>query len=190
MSNLYSRAKEFNELTGYDVKLHIDVRIDSSLSVDGYKNKVNDEQVLSLSVPLTKKVVSISTTNDKSINRSVIDHLEVDEKFNAYLFMLSGLVTLSLIPLTIMSYISLFNLINMDDYYRKLSILKRRYSKFIKIVDKKPDFKNKEVIVSSIEDSYKRLIFPSIEREIRNTLTENAQERAISVFGKNVKTYV
>ncbi|CED94929.1 RNA binding protein [Romboutsia ilealis] len=50
------------------------------------------------------------------------------------------------------------------------------------------NLKNKEVIVSAIEDSYKRLIFPSIEREIRNTLTENAQERAISVFGKNVKS--
>ena len=50
------------------------------------------------------------------------------------------------------------------------------------------NLKNKEVIVSAIEDSYKRLIFPSIEREIRNSLTENAQERAISVFGKNVKS--
>ena len=50
------------------------------------------------------------------------------------------------------------------------------------------NFKNKEIIVNSIEDSYKRLIFPSIEREIRNNLTENAQERAISVFGKNIKS--
>ncbi|MFB5840939.1 Tex family protein [Clostridioides difficile] len=50
------------------------------------------------------------------------------------------------------------------------------------------NFKNKEEIVSSIEDSYKRLIFSSIEREIRNHLTEIAQERAISVFGKNVKS--
>lgn len=50
------------------------------------------------------------------------------------------------------------------------------------------NFKNKEEIVNSIEDSYKRLIFPSIEREIRNHLTEIAQERAISVFGKNVKS--
>ncbi|HBF0380466.1 TPA: RNA-binding transcriptional accessory protein [Clostridioides difficile] len=50
------------------------------------------------------------------------------------------------------------------------------------------NFKNKEEIVISIEDSYKRLIFPSIEREIRNHLTEIAQERAISVFGKNVKS--
>ena len=50
------------------------------------------------------------------------------------------------------------------------------------------NFKNKDEIVSAIEDSYKRLIFPSIEREIRNNLTENAQERAISVFGKNIKS--
>jgi uncharacterized protein len=48
--------------------------------------------------------------------------------------------------------------------------------------------KNREVIVAAIEDSYKRLIFPSIEREIRNHLTEIAQERAISVFAKNLKS--
>ena len=48
--------------------------------------------------------------------------------------------------------------------------------------------KNREVIVAAIEDSYKRLIFPSIEREIRNHLTEMAQERAISVFAKNLKS--
>ena len=47
---------------------------------------------------------------------------------------------------------------------------------------------NKEEIISSIQDSYKRLIFPSIEREIRNHLTDLAHERAISVFGKNVKS--
>ena len=51
----------------------------------------------------------------------------------------------------------------------------------------KNNFKNKEVIVAAIEDSYKRLIFPSIEREIRNHLTELAQERAINVFGENIK---
>ncbi|QEZ69425.1 RNA-binding transcriptional accessory protein [Paraclostridium bifermentans] len=47
---------------------------------------------------------------------------------------------------------------------------------------------NKEEIISAIEDSYKRLILPSIEREIRNHLTDLAHERAISVFGQNVKS--
>ena len=50
------------------------------------------------------------------------------------------------------------------------------------------NFKNKSEIVNAIEDAYKRLIFPSIEREIRNHLTEIAQERAISVFGQNIKS--
>lgn len=51
----------------------------------------------------------------------------------------------------------------------------------------KNNFKNKEILVLAIEDAYKRLIFPSIEREVRNHLTELAQERAISVFGENIK---
>lgn len=39
----------------------------------------------------------------------------------------------------------------------------------------------------SIEDSYKRLIFPSIEREIRSSLTERAEKEAIDVFKLNLK---
>ncbi len=38
-----------------------------------------------------------------------------------------------------------------------------------------------------IEDSYKRLIAPAIEREIRNELTEKAEDGAIRVFGKNLE---
>jgi uncharacterized protein len=38
-----------------------------------------------------------------------------------------------------------------------------------------------------VEDSYKRLIFPAIEREIRNELTEKAEDGAIKVFGKNLE---
>lgn len=38
-----------------------------------------------------------------------------------------------------------------------------------------------------IEDSYSRLIAPAIEREIRNELTEKAEDGAISVFGKNLE---
>lgn len=43
------------------------------------------------------------------------------------------------------------------------------------------------VLKSVIEDSYKRLIAPAIEREIRNELTEKAQDGAIKVFGKNLE---
>lgn len=44
-----------------------------------------------------------------------------------------------------------------------------------------------DVVIEAIEDSYSRLIFPSIEREIRNTLTDNASESAIEVFAKNTR---
>ncbi len=42
------------------------------------------------------------------------------------------------------------------------------------------------VLQEVVEDSYKRLIAPAIEREIRNELTERAEDGAIEVFGKNL----
>jgi uncharacterized protein len=42
------------------------------------------------------------------------------------------------------------------------------------------------VLKETVEDSYKRLIAPAIEREIRNELTERAEDGAIEVFGKNL----
>ena len=45
----------------------------------------------------------------------------------------------------------------------------------------------KEMLQNTILDSFKRLIEPSIDREIRNDLTEKAEEKAIKVFGKNAK---
>ncbi|MCT4605071.1 MAG: RNA-binding transcriptional accessory protein [Marinisporobacter sp.] len=44
-----------------------------------------------------------------------------------------------------------------------------------------------EILGHAIEDAYKRLIAPSIEREVRNYLTERAEEEAIKVFAKNTK---
>ena len=43
------------------------------------------------------------------------------------------------------------------------------------------------ILKETIEDSYKRLIAPAVEREIRNDLTEKAEESAIKVFGENLK---
>ncbi len=44
-----------------------------------------------------------------------------------------------------------------------------------------------EVLKEAIEDGYQRLIKPAIEREVRNTLTEKAEDGAITVFGQNLK---
>lgn len=43
------------------------------------------------------------------------------------------------------------------------------------------------VLKEVVEDSYKRLIAPAIEREVRNDLTEKAEDGAIEVFGKNLE---
>lgn len=87
--------------------------------------------------------------------------------------------------------------------HRILAINRGEKEKFLKVKVESPDdeimdiLKSKVVtnheaittpyLLSSIEDGYKRLISPSIEREIRNTLTEKAEEQAIKVFGINLK---
>lgn len=58
--------------------------------------------------------------------------------------------------------------------------IERRYS--LKL---KPELK--KVADEAIRDSYKRLLYPSVERQIRAHLTEIAHERAIQIFGKNLK---
>ena len=87
--------------------------------------------------------------------------------------------------------------------HRILAINRGEKEEFLKVKIDKPDDKildylKKQIIrdyksqfneplTTAIEDSYKRLIEPSIEREIRNDLTERSEEKAIKVFGKNAK---
>mgnify|MGYP002711905743 FL=1 len=47
----------------------------------------------------------------------------------------------------------------------------------------------KELLNQSIDDAYKRLILPSITTELRNFLTESAEDESIKVFSKNLKPY-
>jgi protein Tex len=62
----------------------------------------------------------------------------------------------------------------------------RIHNFLIKNVIKK-DSAASQAIREAIEDSYKRLIQPSIEREIRNALTETAEDRAIHIFTENLR---
>ena len=87
--------------------------------------------------------------------------------------------------------------------HRILAINRGEKEKFLKVKLETPDEKildylERQIIIDNnsqfasylekaIQDSYKRLIAPSIEREIRNDLTEKAEEKAIKVFGKNAK---
>lgn len=63
--------------------------------------------------------------------------------------------------------------------------------KIMEFLERK-NIKNKDsfcakYIKEAIEDSYKRLIFPSVEREIRSDLSDKAEESAIENFGKNLQ---
>ncbi|WP_138419026.1 Tex family protein [Aquibacillus sediminis] len=56
-----------------------------------------------------------------------------------------------------------------------------------KVIIANASVKVKELLEQAIEDSYKRLIQPSVEREIRSELSDTAEEQAIDVFSKNLK---
>jgi uncharacterized protein len=66
------------------------------------------------------------------------------------------------------------------DFQRILSYLDRRIITNVNSI-------SVPVIKNAIEDSYKRLIEPSIEREIRNELSEVAEDRAIHIFSENLR---
>lgn len=55
-----------------------------------------------------------------------------------------------------------------------------------KCIIKKHNVHTEQILKDTIDDAYKRLIAPSIERDIRSSLTENAEDEAIKVFGKNL----
>ena len=86
--------------------------------------------------------------------------------------------------------------------HRILAINRGEKEKFLKVSIEKPEEKIlnyiqkyivkgntqfTQMLIDTIADSYKRLIEPSIDREIRNDLTEKAEEKAIKVFGENAK---
>ncbi len=67
--------------------------------------------------------------------------------------------------------------------------IEKQEEKILEIIEK-DIIKNKqyeEILKDTIADSWKRLIEPSIDREIRSDLTEKAEEQAIKVFGQNAK---
>ena len=92
--------------------------------------------------------------------------------------------------------------INRIPSHRILAINRGEKEEFLKVKLEKPEEKIlefiqkdiikpkslfKELLEQTILDSFKRLIEPSIDREIRNDLTEKAEEKAIKVFGENAK---
>lgn len=70
----------------------------------------------------------------------------------------------------------------------KLDVPPERIIEYLKTkLIKKPRSITSEYVEKALTDSYDRLIFHSVEREIRNELTETAQEQAMKVFAANLK---
>lgn len=67
------------------------------------------------------------------------------------------------------------------DEIRIIDSIKRKFEPF------KPFATFPEYLLQALEDSYKRLIAPSVEREIRQVLTEKAEEQAIHIFSANLR---
>ena len=72
--------------------------------------------------------------------------------------------------------------LKVNNDYDKITALTILYNLHIK--DSSP---TQELVKEAIEDSYTRLIFPSVERELRNSLSENADDKAIKVFAENTR---
>ena len=92
--------------------------------------------------------------------------------------------------------------INRIPSHRILAINRGEKEDFLKVKLEKPEYtiinyiendiikgntEFTDILKETINDSFKRLIEPSIDREIRSDLTEKAEEQAIKVFGKNAK---
>lgn len=69
----------------------------------------------------------------------------------------------------------------------KVEADKAKLSQIVQRVEVKGTHALSDIVVAAIEDAMKRLIFPSIEREIRSDLTERAETQAIDVFSENLK---
>lgn len=66
--------------------------------------------------------------------------------------------------------------------FDETQFMNRALSKFDRLPSEKRD-----VVTLAIKDAFKKSVFPAIEREIRSSLTETAEEQAIDVFSKNLK---
>lgn len=118
----------------------------------------------------------------------------------------SGLNTEAPESLTYQSYFDYSEQISKMPAHRILAINRGEKEGFLKVavnlfhldnvyeivmnIQPNKDFESFKYIYAAVEDGYKRLLFPSIENEIRNELTQMADGKAIEVFATNLKPYI
>lgn len=103
-----------------------------------------------VSIPLTKMN---SNKNSREYNKKNIGVMYRERtNFNYYLFLLTLLCFIAIIPVAILSYASLFNLSNYDEYKRKLNAIIKKYYNFIIVRKGIPSFKKKEIVEVELFD--------------------------------------
>ncbi|MBR4261760.1 MAG: hypothetical protein IKQ35_00160 [Bacilli bacterium] len=172
------------------VELPLDVFLYETFGIiDGIKNRIyidfnlETDNYITLD-KLEPEYIDVESTNKITVPLSEIEKNKEDKetkgkkvgiihkertKFNSYLFMLSFVCFFSVIPLTILSYASLFNLSNYDEYKRRLKAIKKKYGSFIVERKKVPSFKKKEII----------------EVELFKNILEHLDEEDIVFYDKN-----
>ena len=146
-NQIYKDALKYKEYTGREVILDLEVKYENSFKVInesfGYVLNTSNN---TLRIPITNKTFNITNSGQNIQKRNVETTHEERTTFNSYLFSLAMICFVSIIPVTILSYVSLFNLTNYDEYKRRLRSIKKKYSIYIVSKNKTPVFKKKEII--------------------------------------------
>ena len=164
---------------------------ESEKFVNAEKGVENAEQAVQGAKDIIAEMVSDNPDFRKAIRNTVMKHGEISSQAkdedvkSAYENYYSYIESVSKIPgHRILA-------INRGEKEKILTVKVEMPDDNIIAVLKKTIIKNQsdftQALGEAIEDGYKRLIKPAIEREIRNLLTEKAEDGAITVFGQNLK---
>ncbi|MBC7087464.1 MAG: RNA-binding transcriptional accessory protein [Tissierellales bacterium] len=175
-------------------------------------NELEDDKLLEFASTFINEENDIKTIEDAFngakdiIAEDISDDANIRNKVREYLYK-HGIIVVKAIDENLDSVYEMYydykepikNLAN----HRILAINRGENKKALKVSLETPDFdltnlikeeilKNKksltnDLLEQAIEDSFKRLLFPSIEREIRSDLTQRAEEEAIKVFALNLE---
>ena len=175
-----------------------------------YSQKINDtvENIAKEYINEEKKVNTVEDAIQGALDiiaENISDNAEYRQKIKKTCYFEANIVTKASKPEEKSNYEMYYDFnesINRLPSHRILAINRGENEGFLKVKIQKPEQKlleyiySKEIIKNSqtqdyikqaIDDAYKRLIEPSIDREIRSDLTEKAEDKAIKVFGKNAK---
>lgn len=158
LKEYYQEAIKYNKLTGFPVILTIKINVENDMLVKGESEYLNAPSEFEISMPITDKTFSVTTTNNKNINKKVSFAQETKTSFNSRLFILATIAFIALIPVAIMSLCSLFNISNYDEYNRRMKEIKKNYGSYLYVDKHVPVFRRKEIIeVKTIEKVYNQL---------------------------------